>query len=136
MQSDPKEIYKLTAERTGKSEQTYKDIGSAVFQALAQGMKRPKTLILKLKGVGQWYLRKKRMEIMINIFPPNYERVSVNAQETLKLENRREIYEIFIERMKEYEEYLQIKREIRKKRNENQTLLGSTDGEAESKEPS
>lgn len=136
MQSDWKQIYKLTAERTGKDEQRYKDIGNFVFHELYQNLRRPKSLIIKLRGVGQWYLRRKRMQILVDIFPPDYEKVAKHPLEAIKLENKREIFEIFKERLKEYDEFLQIKAEVRKKRNESQTLLQPRDREAESSQPS
>ena len=72
------------------------------------------------------------MNILLNIFPHDYDK---NPQEfdspleILKYENSKEIYEIFTERMKEYEEYVKEKKQIREKRNESQALISSPDGE-------
>ena len=132
MQSDPKEIYKKTAAKTNKPLSLYKEVGTVVFSELYTHLRRPKSLIIKLKGVGTWYLRKARIDILLNIFPHDYDK---NPQEfdspleILKYENSKELYEIFTERMKEYEEYVKEKKEIRIKRNESQALISPLDGE-------
>jgi hypothetical protein len=126
MQSDPKEIYKLTAERTGKSEQVYKDIGNFVFAKLYSELRKPKKLIIKLKGVGNWELRRKRMRIAIDMFPPNFERQKEDFPsevEFLKNENKKELHQIFKERLKDYDEFIKLRDEIRKVRNETQTII-------------
>jgi hypothetical protein len=132
MQADPKEIYKKTAARTEKPLSLYKEIGTAVFAELYQQLRRPQSLIIKLKGVGSWYLRKARMNILLNIFPHDYDKNPQSFEsplELLKYENSKEIYEIFTQRMKEYEEYIELKKQIRAKRNESQTLIQPSDGE-------
>lgn len=126
MQSDWKEVYRLTAERTGKSEQRYKDIGNFVFKSLYRHLRRPKSLITKLKGIGTWYLRKKRMEIVIKYFPPDFEKKPEDFKHPLSLleyENKMEIYQLFQERLKEYDVYIEERTKTRKKRYETQTLL-------------
>lgn len=130
MQSDWKEIYKLTSERTQESEQKYKDIGNFVFARLYSHLRRPTYLIVKLKGVGTWHLRRRRMQIIIDEYPPKYdpkfdlEPTDIFSKlEILKYENRKEIYELFTERLKEYEEYIQIRNAIRKIRYKTQPLI-------------
>jgi hypothetical protein len=126
MQSDHKQLYKLTAERTGNSEQQYKDIGNFVFAELYHNLRRPSHLIFKLKGVGTWYMRKKRMEIIVNLYPPDFEKKPEDFKHPLallKYENKVEIYNIFKERLEDYNRYLAIRAEIRQKRNESQILL-------------
>lgn len=132
MQSDPKQIYKLTAERTGKSEQAYKDLGNFVFNNLYKELRRPKSLIIKLKGVGNWYLRKSRIEAIVNKFPPNFDKKLEEYKHRLdivKHENEVDIYFNFKQRLKEYEEYIQLRNEVRKQRNETEGLLESPNRE-------
>lgn len=126
MQSDYKEIYRLTALRTGKSEELYKEVGNHVFSNLYSFLRRPSALILKLKGVGSWYLRRKRMQIIVDEFPPDFTKTVEDFTSQLSLfkyENKKEIYEIFVQRLKEYEEYILLRDEIREKRYANQKLL-------------
>lgn len=133
MQSDYKQIYKMTALRTGKDEQRYKEIGNFVFANLYSFFKKPTDLIVKLKGIGSWYLRRKRMEILVGYYPPDFSRAPEDfpsEQSILKYENKVEIYNLFTDRLKDYEKYSQLRKEIREKRNETQTLLQPPNREA------
>lgn len=98
-------------------------------------MRNPKSLILKLKGVGNWHLRKKRMDIVVT----NYsDRGIVKTREDFEsdgsyneyLEKHKQ-YNLFKERLKEYERYLILKEETNKKRRETQVLLQPDKGENE-----
>lgn len=139
MQSDSKQIYKITAERTGKPEETYKDIGNFVFKELNSYLSQPKSLITKLKGVGYWFLRKKRIQIIL-------EQHSVEEgkqRRDFRKDSHYEKYcdkllrqQIFKERIIEYNEYVTLKDGIRKKRYETAVLLKPTEGENESNKPS
>lgn len=117
----------MTSERTGKTEQVYIDIGNFIQKELSEQLRKPNTLIIKLKGVGSWYLRKMRMEIMLSYFPDYYEIEgysdfpSPNA--FLNFINKQELYKIFKARLKDYEKYLEIKRFIRQERNKTQVIL-------------
>jgi hypothetical protein len=135
MQSSHLDIYKQVAEKTGKSEQMYKDIGSFIFKETSRMLKSPSSLILKLKGVGTWHLRKKRMEIVVNEWT---DRSEVKAREEFVSDGaynhymeKHLRYINFQERLKEYEKYIEIKRQIRLKRNETQVLLEPDKGEDE-----
>lgn len=135
MQSNHLDIYKQVAEKTGKSEQMYKDIGTFIFKETSKLLKNPTSLILKLKGVGSWHLRKKRMEILVNEWT---DRSEVKTREDFTSDSaylfymeKHLQYINFQERLKEYEKYLEIKQEVRKKRNETQVLLQPDQGEDE-----
>lgn len=117
MQSDWKQIYKLTAERTGVSEQIYKDLGNFVFAALYKTLRRPPSLIIKLKGIGYWYMRRQRMQIVLDYYPIDENKEVSNPLELFKYENKKEIQEIFKERLKEYEQYIKERDEVRRLRN-------------------
>lgn len=126
MQTDNKELYRLTADRTGKPEQLYKDIGNAVFTELARTFRSPKTLITKLKGVGTWYLRRSRMKIKLQYYPIDFDRTEADFDTKdgfLKHENKVTIYRLFQQRLADYEEYVRIRDETRKKRHETQRLI-------------
>ena len=113
----------------------YKDLGSFIFKETSRLLKNPTSLILKLKGIGSWHLRKKRMDIVVNEWT---DRAKVKTREdfssdvsyNIYLEKHNQ-YKMFQERLKEYEEYLSIKAEVRKKRYESQTLLERDTGEGE-----
>ena len=126
MQTDHHELYRLTAERTGNSEQVYKDIGNMVFGKLYSLFRSPETLITKLKGVGTWYLRRSRMKVKLEMYPLDPNKEFTTKDGFLKHEDKKRIYQLFSDRLKEYDEYIKLRDETRKKRHETQTLLEST----------
>ena len=120
MQADNKEIYRLTSERTKESEELYKEVGGFVFTALYKEIRKPNSLIINLKGVGRWHLRRKRIDYFVNNFIPEDPSTSFRL---LNDENRAEICEIFKERSKDYERYVALRDEIRKIRHASQKLI-------------
>ena len=125
----------MLAEENGGNEQLYKDIGSFIFKETASMIKNPESLILKLKGIGSWHLRKKRMEIVVNEWT---DRAKIKTREDFSSEvaymnylDKHTQYMNFKERLEEYDRYLQLKQEIRKKRHETQILLEPDNGEDE-----
>ena len=135
MQTNHLDLYKMLAEENGGNEQLYKDIGSFIFKETASMIKNPESLILKLKGIGSWHLRKKRMEIVVNEWT---DRAKVKTREDFSSEvaymnylDKHTQYMNFKERLEEYDRYLQLKQEIRKKRHETQILLEPDNGEDE-----
>ena len=130
MQTNNHELFKLTALRTGKDEQKYKDVGNYVFHALYKALRRPPSLIIKLKGVGKWYLRKKRLEYFLSQPKPDSSLTEKDFGYPLSyIEhcNRLELFEIFTERMKEYNEYIELRNKIRKERYKNQFPINGKD---------
>lgn len=135
MQTNHLDIYRMLAEESGETEQLYKDIGSFIFRETASMIKNPESLILKLKGIGSWHLRKKRMEIVVNEWT---DRAKVKTIEDFSSEvsyltylDKHTQYLNFKERLEEYDRYLKLKHEIRQKRHETQTLLEPDNGEDE-----
>lgn len=125
MQSNPKEIYQITAERTGIPEQTYKDIGNAVFASLNAHFRKPPSLILKLRGIGSWHLRRKRMQIITENFPPNLEKSTEDLSEhsITKWENKIELHNLFLARLADYDRYIDIRDSVREIRYKTQSLI-------------
>jgi len=96
-------------------------------------MRRPQTLIIKLRGIGTWHLRRMRMRAMVEIFPPDFEKKPEDFNtpyNLLKHENKIEIYNIFKQRLLDYEKYIEIRDAVRKTRYKTQTLLIPKDREA------
>ena len=145
MQSDSKQIYKITAARTGKSEQLYKDIGNFVQKSVIDNIKKPKTLIITLKGIGYWFLRKHRIDRMLSYYPPYYELEGhtdfISERAFLNFVNKKEMYDIFKARQKDYEKYIHLREETKKKKNEHKRLRkaqkdGDQSGQNQSEEHS
>lgn len=129
MQSDYKQIYKELAEENSIPEQLYKDIGNFIFQETYNMLRSPTSLIIKLKGLGNWHLRKKRMDIIVNEYS---DRGLVKTRDQFDSDNgfqeyldKKKQYDIFVARLKEYDDYLKMKRDVREQRNKTQVLLES-----------
>lgn len=130
MQTDYKQIYKMAADKHGMPEQLYKDLGNFVFAELYAKLRKPPTLIMKLRGIGQWHLRRKRMKAILEIFPldhERYEKEEFSKYTLFKYENKKEIHEIFKKRLEDYDRYIELRDEIRKKRHETQTVIPPVD---------
>jgi len=126
MQSNNKEIYEFTAERTKQPMDLYKTVGELVFSSLYANLRRPQCLIIKLKGVGSWFLRKRRMEIILEYFPPDFDKNPAEFTHPLQViayENKVEIYNILKARMIEYEDYIKLRDSIRTERWKTQPLI-------------
>lgn len=113
----------------------YKDLGNFIFQETYSMMRNPTSLIIKLKGVGSWHLRKKRMDIVVSDYP---DRGESKTREDFDTDNGYEEYlekykqyNIFKDRLVEYDKYLALKHQINSKRRETQVLLEPNKGEDE-----
>jgi len=131
MQTSQQDIYLELSKEKEINEQVYKDIGSFVFRETAKMLKEPTSLILKLKGIGSWHLRKKRLDIVVNEWT---DRAEVKTREDFPSNmayaaylDKHLQYINFKERLEEYERYLSIKKEVREQRYKTQTLLAPTD---------
>jgi len=135
MQSDYKELVKLTSWRTGVNEQIYKDLCNFLFAKTAEEMKKPKNLIIRLRGVGSWFLRMKRLKIKIALYeefhsPDWGQSIGVDGEEIP------EIMKIFRDRLKDYEKYVEKRKLIKGLRNEYKANIQSSNREDKSKEES
>ncbi len=66
------------------------------------------------------------MTALVKLFPPDFSKNPEDFDHPLALlkhENKKEIYDIFVERLKEYDKYIELRNEIRKKRYETQELI-------------
>lgn len=126
MQSDINNIYKLTSLRTGKDEKIYKDIGRYVFGELASNIRKPKSLIIRLRGLGTFYLRKRRMEVALEHFPPDWETELTEENHSIGNvinENKKNMHNIFKERLKDYDRFLEFRNSLRTIRRKSQFLI-------------
>ena len=135
MQSDYKELVKLTSWRTGVNERIYKDLCNFLFAKTAEEMKKPKNLIIRLRGVGSWFLRMKRLKIKIALYeefhsPDWGQSIGVDGEEIP------EVMKIFRDRLKDYEKYVEKRKLIKGLRNEYKANIQSSNREDKSKEES
>lgn len=121
MQWESKDIYKKVASDTGRDEAFVKALGDFVQKKLVEELKQPRKLILSLKGIGRWFLRKKRMQDAYDKFvklnPDDY---IVDTGENGK--ERRMIWErnlaILKARLEDYIPFLERKQEVKQKKDE------------------
>ena len=126
MQVTSKELYKEIAENTKRELSLVKSIGDAVFQELSSFFRNPNALICKLKGVGFWYMRKKKLNEYIIKWDSYYMQSPIP---TLKNEEAQKVYlygrnqfNILLDRQKQYELFLLKKQKIREIRHKTQPL--------------
>lgn len=122
MQSDHKEIYRLTSARTQVPVETYKLVGTFVQKAIYDTLRDPPKLIIKIKGLGRYYLRRKRMKITIDMYPPHYHEGKTPEFDTerafLNYLDRKKIFDLFSSRLKDYDTYIEKRDRIKKLRAE------------------
>lgn len=138
MQSELKHIYNITANRTGINEQIYKDLGNFVLKEVHKHLEEPQTLIIKVKGIGYWYLSKKRMEDHLEWYPSYYEidgyKEFTSEYSFLRFVDKQKTYKIFKARLVDYQEYLKVKAEIKSKKDEfNKVHKGKEESPSSSK---
>jgi hypothetical protein len=122
MQSDIKAIYHITSLRTGVPTEVYKDLGNFVFANTRETLNAPPKLITKLRGIGTWHLRRKRIHIYVEKLIP---------ESTTLTPEKIALFEIFKLRIEDYHQYVALKAEIRKLRNAVQPLLSAVNGQTE-----
>lgn len=128
MQADWQELYRLTAARTGKDEALYKAVGNFVLQAAHNHLDNPPSLIIKLKGIGYWFLKRRRLLDVIAAYPvyydvPGYDNfVSEEARQKFKKKLVR--YNTFKARIADYERYLARKQELKQRKDEFKAIQG------------
>jgi hypothetical protein len=116
MQTDYKDLYKEAAIKAGGDPELYKDLGNFIFAETSKRLRRPKKIITKLKGIGYWYMRKVRLEILLSEFPKNFHVTNEDFKPNLgflKGEDKKEVFQIFNQRKKEYDEYISKRNEKR-----------------------
>lgn len=128
MQTNLREIYEeLDSAETGG---LYKALGNFIFRETYELMKEPPSLIIKLKNVGNWYLRRQRMQIKSAIMEIQDLKLEDKKREDFKFEYQYKGFlkdvskrTLFKDRLKEYEAYVTERDEIRAIRYKTQTLL-------------
>jgi hypothetical protein len=123
MQWESNDVYNKVAKDTGKDEAFIKALGNFVQKKLVEELKQPRKLIISVKGIGRWFLRRKRMQDAYDKFvvlnPDDY---IVDTGENGK--ERKMIWErnlkVLKERLDDYIPFLERKQEVKIKKNEYQ----------------
>lgn len=120
MQFESKDIYRAVANKTGEDLEYIEAVGNYIQKRLVEELKNPKKLILSVKGIGRWFLRKKRLqagyERLLDIDMSKYE------EDTPHNKNKKEVIQKIIgimkDRLDEYKLFLEKKSLVRQKKNE------------------
>ena len=88
-------------------------VGDTVFKYTGEVLKNPPNLIINLKGVGKWYLRKQQMERKIEYLEDYYKYSTGVLPEPLgKYWENKELKEKLESLLPIYEKYLKEKKEM------------------------
>ena len=110
MQAESHHIYKKVFEKSGEDLDLITAIGDIIQKETAANLRRPENLIVKLRGVGSWYLRKKRMQ-------SSYDNLS--KYEGSKFREETEQYVARLKaRLEDYERFLEKKRQVKEAKHE------------------
>ena len=113
MQADIKTIAKKLSKEKKMDYDLIKAVGDTVFKYTGEVLKNPPNLIINLKGVGKWYLRKQQMERKIEYLEDYYKYSTGVLPEPLgKYWENKELKEKLESLLPIYEEYLKEKKEM------------------------
>lgn len=116
MQYTSVELYNETSIKNDIPLHKVKFVGDIVFSALNSQLNKPEAIILKIKNIGKFYMRKNKLDGEIGFLREFIKKEGTDAKYTEKLNN-------LVERQVEYEEYLEEKKKIKKIRHENQSIV-------------
>lgn len=127
MQITSKEIYKKVSVDNNIPIELIKNIGDYVFNELYQFMQSPTALIVKVKSLGSWYLRKKKLEEFIFRHHTSFTKDEIpefSREESLERYLKQKAqYEVLLDRWEEYQRYKEKKEEIKEIRNKTQPFI-------------
>lgn len=119
MQADIKTIAKKLSKETEYSYDLLKAVGDTVFKYTGEVLKNPPNLIVNLRGIGKWYLRKQQMERKIEYLEDYYKYSSGVLPDPLgKYWENKELKGNLESLLPVYEDYLFKKDQLRKLRKE------------------
>lgn len=118
MQSNIKTICKSLAKDKNLNEDLLKAVASSVFKELHDVQNLPPNLIIKLKGVGSWFLRKQQMERKIAFLEEEYKYSTEPPPTEMvgKYWENKAIKELLEKRLEDYKTYLEQKSNMRQRR--------------------
>ncbi len=133
MQMTLNAIYESIAKEKNQEYALVKSVGDCVFKQLLASFKTPQSLILKVRGIGQFYLRHQKLQEYIEqrrdfyFNPENEKSIDSRKHDEEDFYKRKERFENLILRLDDYQRYLEKKREIRLIRNKTQPLIQKED---------
>jgi hypothetical protein len=92
-----------------------KFVGDIIFNAINTNLKEPQAIILKIKNIGKFYMRKNKLDSEVEYLKGELEKEE-NPKQRDKLNN-------LLLRQVEYNKYLEDKQNIKRIRHGNQTII-------------
>jgi hypothetical protein len=117
MQYTSIELYSETSIKNDIPLHKVKFVGDIVFNAINNNLKEPESIILKIKNIGKFYMRKNKLDSEIG-----YLQKLLKSDQADKLKHERKL-SILLKRQEEYNEYLEEKKKIKKIRHAKQTII-------------
>lgn len=117
MQTVISKIYNEVALESELDPTIVKSIGDKCFQNLLKNFKKPLSLILKMRGLGYFYMRKNKLNEFLIKLDNSEERY--NKEEFLQyetpvfIEHRKELKQVLLDRQLEYGRFIEKKQIIK-----------------------
>lgn len=94
-----------------------KSIGDTCFQNLLKNFKKPPSLILKMRGLGYFYMRKNKLNEFVNRLDNSEERYKKEEfliyETPVFIEHRKELKKVLLDRQVEYQKFIEKKQIIK-----------------------
>ena len=120
MQYTSIELYSDTSIKNDIPLHKVKFVGDIVFNAINNNLKEPDAIILKIKNIGKFYMRKNKLDSEIEYLQKHMLFRALVHEDRVKYERK---LSILLKRQEEYNEYLEEKKKIKKIRHANQTKI-------------
>lgn len=117
MQTVISKIYNEVALENELDPNIVKSVGDKCFQHLLKNFKKPLSLILKMRGLGYFYMRKNKLNEFLIKLDTSEERY--NKEEFLQyetpvfIEHRKELKQVLLDRQLEYGRFIEKKQIIK-----------------------
>lgn len=121
MQYTHKELYEETSQKNNIPLNKVKFVGDIVFGGINKNLDEPDSIILKIKHIGKFFIRRNKLEQEITLLKIKIDECTDEAKE---LTLRRRLARMQ-DRSAEYSNYVADKQRIKKLRHENQKPLES-----------
>lgn len=117
MQTVITKVYNEVAVENELDATIVKSIGDKCFQTLLKNFKRPPSLILKMRGLGYFYMRKNKLNeflIRMDNSEERYKNENFLIHETpVFIEARKELKKVLLDRQVEYQRFTEKKQIIK-----------------------
>jgi hypothetical protein len=126
MQADSPSIYKTVSEQTKEDLELVSTIGDFMQKEIANNLRHPKSLIIKVRGLGGWHLRRMRLKASYDRLK-DYDYSKLEKLDEEVKEVMRQHVKNMGEMLKHYDLYLEEKAKAKKLKDEYYSKKSSED---------